>query len=153
MDQFIQRLYFYKHLCKQTEKHVQHKNLDQLIYDLRHSFVEDMNNDLNLPSALANLFSFMREINKLMDEDRLPSEKVDDILRILTQINSVLNVMDLKPPLFEKDEEIVKIIREREEARKRKDWEKADQLRKYLREKGIEIIDTKYGPIWRKLKS
>ena len=115
--------------------------------------MEDMNNDLNLPSALANLFSFMREINKLMDEDRLPSEKVDDILKILTQINSVLNVMDLKPPLFEKDEEIVKIIREREEARKRKDWEKADQLRNYLREKGIEIIDTKYGPIWRKLKS
>ena len=153
MDQFVQRLYFYKQLCRIVEKrYIQKEDVDQMIYDLKHSFTEDMDNDLNLPSAIANLFSFIRETNRLMDENRLPAEKIDDILKILTQINSILNIMELEPPLFEEDEEIVKIIREREEARKRKDWEKADQLRKYLREKGIEVIDTKYGPIWKRLK-
>ncbi len=152
IDQFVQRLYFYKHLyAKEGKKYLQEENIDQIIYDLKHSFIEDMDNDLNLPSALAHLFSFMRQLNKLMDEGRLSAEKIEDILKILAQINSVLNIIDLKPPLFEEDEEIIEIIRKREEARKRKDWEKADQLRRYLREKGIEVIDTRYGPIWKKV--
>jgi cysteinyl-tRNA synthetase len=47
------------------------------------------------------------------------------------------------------------LIKQREEARKRKDWETADRLREQLREMGIIIEDTAQGARWRieKVKS
>jgi cysteinyl-tRNA synthetase len=44
------------------------------------------------------------------------------------------------------------LIERREQARKDQDWETADRLRRELRERGIEIIDTKEGPVWREVK-
>ena len=43
------------------------------------------------------------------------------------------------------------MIQERSEARKLKDFQKADEIRKILSEKGIEIEDTPDGTIWRSI--
>jgi len=43
-----------------------------------------------------------------------------------------------------------KILNIREHARKKKDWETADSIRRDLQKLGFEIQDTKHGPIWRK---
>jgi len=42
------------------------------------------------------------------------------------------------------------LIEKRERARKEKDWIIADQIREELSSRGIMIIDTSRGPIWRK---
>lgn len=153
IDQFVQRLYIYKQIHKDKKwEEYREKDIDQMIYDLRHSFVKSMDNDLNTPNAIATLFGFVREVNKLIDKKLLPVEKVDDVISVLSQLNSVLNIINLKPPEIEEDEEILKIIREREIARKNKDWERADQLREELRKRGIELIDTKDGTIWRRIE-
>ena len=47
---------------------------------------------------------------------------------------------------------IKKLINERNEARKLKNFEKADEIRKYLKNKNIEIEDTKDGTVWTKSK-
>ena len=47
---------------------------------------------------------------------------------------------------------IEKLIEERTKARKSKNFQKADEIRKKLSEKGIEIEDTPDGTIWRSLK-
>lgn len=146
IDQFIQRIYFYK------TKDSQSNDVDQAIYDLRHSFLENMNNDFNTPSVLASLFEFMRKINILMDKKALPCNKTKDILKLLKQINSVLNIMDLHPVEMEKDENILRLIKEREEAREKKDWPRADKIREELKKMGVEVIDTRDGTIWRKKK-
>jgi len=151
IDQFIQRLYIYKLMQKEGSEEKE-RDIDQMIYDLRHSFIKDMDNDLNTPTAIATLFGFIREINKLMDKKLLPVEKVDNILNVLNQLNSVLNIMDLKPPRMEGDEEIMRMIEERETARRNKDWKRADQLREELRKRGIQVIDTKDGTIWRRIE-
>ena len=70
------------------------------------------------------------------------------MLTSLNGINSVLEVMDLEP--MKGNEEIEALVKQREEARKVKDWPRADQIRRELRDRGIEIIDTKDGSIWRK---
>ncbi|RLB19326.1 MAG: hypothetical protein DRG76_12505 [Deltaproteobacteria bacterium] len=48
-------------------------------------------------------------------------------------------------------EEIMALIKERETARKKKDWDTADAIRNQLRDMGIELVDTPEGTIWRKL--
>ena len=62
-------------------------------------------------------------------------------------MNSVLQVFRLEEcPLAP---EIDRLIREREEARKNKDWQKADVVRDELAKKGIRVIDTAKGPVWK----
>jgi cysteinyl-tRNA synthetase len=61
-----------------------------------------------------------------------------------------MGVMDLEPA--ELDEAVETLITQREQARDNKEWDTADMLRKRLKEKGIEVIDTKEGPVWKKVK-
>lgn len=49
------------------------------------------------------------------------------------------------------DEEILNLIKEREDARKNKDFKRADEIRDELLEKGIEIKDTRKGIEWKRL--
>ena len=56
--------------------------------------------------------------------------------------------MDLEPA--GPDQGVKDLIQEREEARKAKDWDRADRLRDELKAMGIEVIDTKDGTLWQK---
>ncbi len=145
LDNFVQKLHFLKgpgHADSNPE-------MDQITYDLRHSFTEAMDDDLNIAPALASLFEFIKRVNKLMDKKGLSEKDREKALEALSMVNEMLGVMELQP--MKLSQEVMEIIQEREEARKRKDWKKADSLRDRLRQMGIEVIDTKEGPIWRKI--
>jgi cysteinyl-tRNA synthetase len=51
---------------------------------------------------------------------------------------------------MEADSQVETLAQEREDARKGRDWEKADRLRRQIREMGFEVTDTKEGPLLRK---
>jgi cysteinyl-tRNA synthetase len=124
--------------------------MDQLVYNLKHSFMESMDDDFNIAPALAALFQFTREINRIMDRTGLADEDKSKIKDALEGINSVLDIIELEPVL--PDQNIEKLLDKREHARKAKDWITADKIRQDLLEKGIEVIDTKDRPIWRRVK-
>ncbi len=124
-------------------------DMDQLVRGLRNKFTVSLDDDLNIASALAALFEFTHQINRIMDKDGLATldkQKVDDILK---SINSVLGVLDMEPS--ETDSRVEEFIKEREAARKEKDWEAADRIRRDLKKMGIELIDTRDGPLWRRV--
>ena len=58
--------------------------------------------------------------------------------------------MDLKPTTV--DQDVVALIGKRERTRRNKEWGTADCLRQELMARGIEVIDTKDGPVWHKAK-
>jgi cysteinyl-tRNA synthetase len=142
LDSFIRKL----HLCAQGPSG---SETDQLVYDLRTRFGAAMDDDLNIAPALAALFQFAREVNRMVDRTGLSPSDKEKILQALKRIDAVLGVMDLGPA--ERDEDLESTIREREEARAKKDWKRADEIRQTLQEKGIEVIDTREGPVWRKI--
>jgi len=119
--------------------------IDQVVYDLRHSSFEALDDDLNVARALAALFRFIRRINRIMDRSGLSPEDRDKVLKALESADSVLGVLDLKPG--KPDEIVLTLIKEREAARKTRDWETADRIRDQLRSMGVEVIDTKDGPV------
>ncbi|MBW1887527.1 MAG: cysteine--tRNA ligase [Deltaproteobacteria bacterium] len=125
-----------------------HPEMDQLVYDLRHNFVESMDDDFNVAPALAALFQFTREINRIMDQKGLSSDDKEKVKTVLDGINSILGVMDLEP--VKPDKTVEELINRRDEARIAKEWDTADRIRQELKEMGVEIIDTKGGTIWRK---
>ena len=122
--------------------------IDQIIYDLRRSSFDALDDDLNVAQALAALFRFIRRINRIMDRTGLSPEDRDKVLKALESANSVLGVLNLEAK--EPDQGIQALIQEREAARKAKDWKTADRIRDELRARGIEVIDTKDGPVVRR---
>jgi cysteinyl-tRNA synthetase len=124
-------------------------DMDQLVYNFIHKFTASLDDDLNMASALAALFEFTRQINRIMDKDGLADQDQQRVKDVLERINSVLGVLDMEPS--KPDSEVEGLINKREAARKNKDWAKADRIRQDIEEMGIELIDTKDGPLWRKV--
>ena len=143
LDHFVQKLHF----CQPGPPN---QEIDQVVYNLRQKFTDAMDDDLNVSAALAALFQFIRQINKIVVHNGLSADDKTTILKALRRIDSVLGVMDLAAPDVGEHEKA--LIEKRELARKKKDWESADRLRKELKGEGIEIIDTKNGPVWRRVK-
>jgi cysteinyl-tRNA synthetase len=109
-----------------------------------------MDDDFNISPALAALFKFTHRINTVMDQSGLSASDRETVLKTLERIDSVLAVMDLEAP--GEDKAVDALIQRREAARKGKNWATADALRQELKNMGVEIIDTKEGPVWRRLK-
>lgn len=122
--------------------------IDQLIYDMRRSSLDAMDDDLNVAQALAALFQFVRRINRLMDRTGLSLEDRDKVFKALETVESVVGVLNLQPET--PDAHIQELIDRREQARARKDWATADSIRDELKAMGIEVIDTKDGPVWQR---
>ena len=141
LDQFVKKF----QLCPAGEPH---PDMDQLIYDLKHKFIESMDDDFSVAPALAALFEFTREINRIMDRKGLSPGDKQKVEEVLKSIDSVLGVMELEIP--EPDEKVKDLLKKREEARRDKDWGSADRIRQELKEMGIEVIDTRDGTVWRK---
>ena len=102
-----------------------------------------MGNDLNTSQALTVLYDVLKSgLNNA--SKRYLIEDFDQVLS--------LGLLDAADSSIEFDESIVefaeKLIEERKQARKNKDFVKADAIRTELAEKGIEIKDTREGTVW-----
>ncbi|MBN2284636.1 MAG: cysteine--tRNA ligase [Deltaproteobacteria bacterium] len=139
LDHFIQRLSHYSPGSG-------HADVDQHIYDVRQGFREAMDDDLNVSGALAAISEFVRVVNIPLTERRLGGEQADEILRTLGRMDAVLGIMDFGVRKIGSD--IVKLIEEREDARKDRRWDEADRIRRELARKGVMVHDTPDGPFW-----
>ena len=124
--------------------------IDQLVYDLKQGFERALDDDLNISQALAALFEFTHNINRIMDSQGLDPSDRSKIEKILSGLNSVFMIMDLEQPQL--SEHIDDLIRVRDAAREKRDWARADQIRGELKTRGFDVIDTKHGTTWRTTK-
>jgi cysteinyl-tRNA synthetase len=104
-----------------------------------------MNNDLNVPEAMSFIFEFATKINKLLDENAIGVEGSKEALEFFKKIDSVIGVLNFEEKFFEISEEGKALILERNFARKKKDFAKADELRKKIEALGIKLIDNADG--------
>ena len=111
----------------------------------KEAFEHAMDDDLNMPIALASIFNYVRIINKYIDKTELTEINKQEILDFFIKINQILDVINTEEII--PDERIRKLLRMRNEARERKDWKKADEIRKQLLQEGFIIEDTANGSI------
>jgi len=107
----------------------------------RASFEEHIARDLNIPRALADVWGILKE------PDISYSEKADLILSMDTVLG--LKLKESVQTSGSISQEQMKLIKEREEARKNKDFKRADEIRELLHKGGIEIKDTPEGTRWK----
>jgi len=79
----------------------------------------------------------------------LRADNKREIIAAIERIDSVLNVIG-RPQREMLNEEIQKLIDERQEARHRRDFARADEIRNQLAERGIVLEDTKDGVRWKR---
>jgi len=96
-------------------------------------FLEFLNDDINTPRALSYMWEILRE-NRLND-----SEKYDIILKF----DKVFGLDLEKVKEIKVSKELEKLILERRMLREKKDWKKADEIRKKINKLGFVIEDTK----------
>jgi len=128
-------------------------------------FCEAMDDDFNSARSIGILFETVRSTNRFLDQKKLSGETKktiqsnhSDILRI----GNVLGLLMEQPKVyFEKkqtrvleqksiDPDVIdKMIKQRDEARKAKNWQKADQIRNKLTDMNIILEDRAEGTIWK----
>ncbi len=107
--------------------------------EFEQKFLEIVNDDLNMPKALAIVWELLKSDLSAGDK-KATLLAFDEILGLDLKKAKSVEVPDDKIP-----DEIKKIVSERYEARTKKDWKKADELRAVSAVKGYDIVDTNNG--------
>jgi cysteinyl-tRNA synthetase len=126
------------------------RNIGELISTAKRGFEEAMDDDLNAPMAMACIFTFISEINKVIDEGHLSIDESNMIIDFILDVDRVFG-LKLEEALVEKElaGEIKTLIEERYQARKSKDFARSDEIRDILKAKGIVLMDTPQGTRWK----
>ena len=118
-------------------------------------FEEAMDDDFNTPLAVAALFDLVTYANKRIHERAKPDE--DELERLfamgkmLSELSGIfgLNLSRIIPRREVDAKAVLELIQERNDARSKKDFKKADEIRKKLSDMSIILEDTKDGTEWR----
>ncbi|MEP6637516.1 MAG: DALR domain-containing protein, partial [Acidobacteriota bacterium] len=112
-------------------------------------FEAGMDDDLNTSVALAAIHNLTREVNTALARKQLREENKRELLDLVKRFDTVLNVFG-DPATEMLDGEIQGLIDERQEARRRRDFARGDELRDDLLRRGIILEDTKDGVRWKR---
>lgn len=122
--------------------------LPELIKAAQEKFEKALDDDFEISQALAAIFELMKETNILFDRGELGANDAALLKSVMMNFDNVLAVLETEDEL---DAEIKRKIEERNEARRSKDFKKADEIRQQLKSRGIELEDTKKGTLWKKM--
>src|SRR5215471_9446755 len=109
-----------------------------------------LDDDLNTARALGALFDMVRETNTVADRNELCQEDKAPLLSVLGQFDEVFAVLEEDVATGISDEEVERLIADRNAAKKARDFARADAIRKQLIDAGIIVEDTKDGIRWKR---
>lgn len=128
-----------------------HTELKRALREVKRKFAEAMNDDFNTPLALTHLYALAREANRSTTKLRIDSKLAANTIGTIRELGRIFGILQKTeegiPP------EIEELARLHENSRKRKDWKRADAIRKQIKELGFVVEDASQGPRLRKIKN
>ncbi|GGH40305.1 cysteine--tRNA ligase [Paenibacillus segetis] len=113
------------------------------------TFHAKMQDDFNTPDAITAIFEWVTEVNTLLQQPNVNRADLEAAQELFAEMNGILRIVaDVEPDLL--DQDIENLIAERSEARKSKNWARADEIRDLLDAQGILLEDTPQGMRWRR---
>ncbi|MEC4848518.1 MAG: cysteine--tRNA ligase [Nitrosarchaeum sp.] len=136
---------YYELIHANSETHT--SEIDRLIDNISKEFDNALESDINTHLALSAFFKLVKEVNYLAAEEKLNSMNAKIII---PEFERMLGILGLIIPKITPDEknEIDNMIITREQLRKEKKFQEADNIRNKLNEMNIELIDHKGKTIW-----
>jgi len=151
--------------------------ISDLARETQGRFVQALEDDLNTAEALGAIFEMLRQANAALDANEVRADDVPLLQRVLERFDEIFDVLadrdaekmrfaaewakaqgkavstELAAQLAEQkitDAEIEALIAQRNEAKKNRDFKRADAIRQQFTEKGIILEDTKEGVRWKR---
>lgn len=121
--------------------------LQQQVLSYRDKFVVAMDDDFNTADGIAIIFDFIRDVNTYVSADASKS-LVKSALDLLLELTGVLGLLAKEDEAL--NQEIEDLIEKRQQARKDKNYQLADEIRDQLKEMGIILEDTPQGVKWKR---
>jgi len=123
--------------------------LAELVARSQQRFEEALDEDLNTAEALAAMHDFVRETNTALAKEEVRADDQTNLMNLVERFDAVFNIFgEVKQELLDSDIHV--LIDERQDARKAKNFARADELRQQLTALGILLEDTKDGVRWRR---
>jgi cysteinyl-tRNA synthetase len=167
---------FYNRLEKSTFPDGENAEVQAAAKQAHQDYLAALANDLNTAEARAPIFELVRLSNTAMDQGKFHHTDREIVASVLDSFDAVFAVIedhdteptrravewarqegrldDVAPELLAQqsltDESINALLAERDQAKKRREFARADQIRKELTEKGIIIEDSKDGVRWKR---
>ena len=114
-------------------------------------FHKSMNADLNTSLALGSIFELSKSINQSYNQNININKSQNNLLELLSTLGIDIKSENIKPKQEIDTKKIEKLIKDRNEFRKNKNYTKADEIRDELDSMGITIYDSEDETKWRSL--
>jgi len=137
----VERINNFVFMLKQVKNVKNSGKIKELIRKTREDFIKKMDDDLNISEALAVVFDFIKKVNKI----KIGKKEAEMVLDFIKELDRVLGVLEKKDVKL--NDELKKLVKERELARKNKDFKRADEIREKLKKMGYILEDSKGGTI------
>lgn len=115
----------------------------------KNDFIEAMDDDFNTANGIAAIFELAKLANVYLIEKNTEERVLKAFIESFETLMDVLGIrLNEEQDLL--DEEVEQLIEERTEARKNRDFARADEIRDELKDKGILLEDTAQGMRWKR---
>ncbi|WP_297031183.1 cysteine--tRNA ligase [uncultured Eubacterium sp.] len=121
----------------------------KLIASAKDEFIKAMDDDLNTADGIAAVFNLVSTINTEIINKEVSLNVCKKAAEMFDELTGVLGLLYNRKS-NDIDDDIEKLIEQRQTARANKDWATADKIRDELKAKGIILKDTPQGVTWTK---
>ncbi|MEK4253896.1 cysteine--tRNA ligase [Ureibacillus sp. FSL K6-2830] len=139
-----------QHRLKSTTNLAENSELYlEKIDELKKQFEKEMDDDFNTANGISVLFELARTSNTYVNETNTDEKVLKAFIETFEVLSGVLGIK-LAVEMEILDEEIEKLIEERNIARKNRDFKRADEIRDQLLSMDIILEDTRQGTRWKR---
>ncbi len=118
------------------------EDMDQFLYDIRHGFVEAMEDDLKISGVISSILANVKTINRKINRHEIDQNGAKKMIQCFKEIDSVLKIFQFDKKT-EYSNKVQDLISQRDAARGQNNWKQADKIRDQLVEMGISVHDKK----------
>ncbi|WP_100374424.1 cysteine--tRNA ligase [Bacillus sp. FJAT-45037] len=138
-----------EHRLQESAGYGEKQEWTEKIEQFKETFIKEMDDDFNSANGIAVMFDLTKEANRYLREEQTSKEVLKLFIDLFDELSGVLGI-ELREQVELLDEQIEALITERNDSRKNKNFQRADEIRDQLKEQGILLEDTAQGVRWKR---
>lgn len=125
------------------------KEVEANFANLEKDFVKVMDDDFNVQNGISVIYEMAKQLNVYSEKEKVYTDTINNLINTYKKVVEIFGIsFNEEKELL--DDTIEKLIQERNEARKNKNFKRSDEIRDLLKEQGIILEDTAQGTRWKR---